>query len=82
MGKKDIRSCRTPQDFDSALMTNGAEFVRQNGSHKIYHLKESTFIIAQHPGDVNKFIRKRLIQMMLAAGIGLILLAVFVSMAI
>lgn len=78
MGLKPLDALRRKEEFDRRFEHNGAKLDRNNG-HEIWHYTDTrshlwTFILPNHPGDVNPHIRKSLIRLMLKAGMVVIIL--------
>lgn len=79
MGKKSKspNECVTAGDFDSCLERAGAITVRQSGSHVIRRLGRFIFVYPWHGRNqrLSPGVRHQLVELMLAAGIRVIILA-------
>lgn len=72
---KRIEQARTPRDFVGWAVRKGAT-TRQNGtSHVIVTTPKGFAIVCQHPGEIPKEIRSKIIKAFVALGLAMLALS-------
>ena len=77
-----VTDIKTPRDCEKVLDRNGAEKVRQSGSHAIWRFLKWTFCIPMHNGDLKPGLKRAIIKDMLEAGLRLMWWAFLVKNAL
>jgi len=78
MGKKNnLPACKGHRDFTKYIGCRGATLDRQNGSHEIWEMPDhSLLVLPSHPGDYATGTRHAIIKLIIAAGLGLLVIAI------